>query len=293
VKRTVLVVALVVCYVSLMGPFTRYLTTRPVAVRIGYVPRPQALKAMAADHRGDLAAFLVLKTLMYFGSLGDHPANQVDAPPDYLGMYDLLSAAVKLDPYNMDSYYFAQAFLVWDLNRIKEANALLDYGMKYRSWDWYLPFFAGFNSAYFLKDYAKAAAYFKRVGELTGSELSVNLTGRYLYQSGQTELAIGYLSAMEKGATNAAIKKTYGMRLDAFTKVRLIEVACDRFQAATGRRPATVAELVAAGYLKGAPLDPYGGEFYLDDQGKVRSTSDFATGWREHKQKTTAREPQR
>ena len=292
-KRTVLIVVLLAGYVSLMGPFTRYLTTRPVAVRIGYVPTSQVLKGMAADHRGDLAAFLVLKTLMYFGSLADHPANQVDTPPDYLGMYNLLVAAVKLDPYNMDCYYFAQAFLVWDLNRIKEANELLDYGMKYRTWDWYLPFFAGFNSAYFLKDYTKAAAYFKRVGDLTGSELSVNLTGRYLYQSGQTELAISYLSAMEKGATNAAIKKTYGMRLDAFKKVRAIEVACGRFQAATGKRPATVADLVAGGYLKSMPVDPYGGEFFLDDQGKVRSTSDFATGWREHKQKPTAREPQR
>lgn len=285
--------ALLACYAGLMGPFTHYLATRPVAVRIGYIPRPQALRGMAADHRGDLAAFLVLKTMLYFGSLGDHPANQVEVPPDYHGMYDLLTAAMKLDPYNMDSYYFAQAFMVWDLKRIKEANGLLEYGMKYRTWDWYLPFFAGFNNAFFLKDYPKAAEYYKRVAELTGSQLSVSLTGRYLYQSGQTDLAIGYLSAMEKSATNAAVKKAYAERLDAFKKVRAIEKASDRFRTEHGRGPGSLAELVAKGYLERLPEDPYGGEFYLDREGRVRSTSDFAKGWRLKQGKPTTRDQQR
>src|ERR1035437_4961022 len=51
--------------------------------------------------------------------------------------------------------------------------------MKYRTWDWQLPFFAGFNSAFFLKDYAAAARYYQRAGELSGSDLSRLLAGRY------------------------------------------------------------------------------------------------------------------
>jgi tetratricopeptide (TPR) repeat protein len=112
----------------------------------------------------------------------------------------MIHGAVQLDPYNMDAYYFGQAILVWDVGKVELANELLDYGMRFRTWDWYLPFFAGFNQAYFLKDYTKAARYYDRAGELSGSDLFKNLAGRYLQESGKTDLALAYLSAMEKKA---------------------------------------------------------------------------------------------
>ncbi len=61
----------------------------------------------------------------------------------------------------MDAYYFAQAVLVWDVGQVRLANELLEYGMRYRTWDYLLPFFAGFNYSYFLKDNEKAAQYYR------------------------------------------------------------------------------------------------------------------------------------
>ena len=156
------------------------------------------------------------------------------------------------------------------------ANNLLDYGMKYRTWDWSLPFFAGFNSAYFLKDYAKAADYFKRAGELSGSPLYINLTGRYLQESGKTELAIGYLKTMIATSRNDTARKSFEIRLKAFEGVRIIEMACDLFRQKEGRIPSSVAELLASGFLQALPHDPYGGQFYLEPDGKVATTSKFA-----------------
>lgn len=191
-------------------------------------------------------------------------------------MSRLLHGAVQLDPYNMDAYYFAQSFLTWDAKQYKLANELLDYGMKYRTWDWYLPFFAGFNNAYFLKDYAAAAKYYKLAGELSGSDLSKLLAGRYMQESGQTELAIGYLAAMEKGEKNEALKRNYQVRLNAFREVRRIEQARDKFKEIKGRRPATIEQLTQEGFLVPRPVDPYGGQFYLEPDGKVATTSKFA-----------------
>jgi len=37
---------------------------------------------------------------------------------------------------------------------------------------------------------------------------------------------------------------------------------------------------VEGGILKGIPPDPYGGKFYLDKSGRVRTTSEFAFGRR-------------
>jgi tetratricopeptide (TPR) repeat protein len=265
-----------ILYVMLIIPFTTYLKNKPFEEKLGYVPAVSVLKSVASDQKELLGASLVIKVLMYFGGLVEKADNKLPVPPDYKSMSRLLHAAVKLDPYNMDAYYFAQSFLTWDVKQYKLANDLLDYGMTYRTWDWYLPFFAGFNSAYFLHDYTKAADYYKRAGELSGYDLHKNLAGRYMQESGQTDLAIAYLSTMVKGEKNPALKKTYQTRLAAFKEARRIEIARERFRESRGTIPASIEQLIAAGFLSPAPADPYGGKFFLEPDGKVATTSKFA-----------------
>jgi tetratricopeptide (TPR) repeat protein len=265
-------------YVVLIIPFTSYLKSKPFVEKLGYVPSVGVFKSVAVDQKELVSASLVLKVLMYFGSLLEKAVNQFSVPPDYKSMSRLLHGAVKLDPYNMDAYYFAQSFLTWDAKQYKLANDLLDYGMKYRSWDWSLPFYAGFNSAFFLKDYAAAAKYYQIAGELSGSDLNKLLAGRYLQQSGQTDLAIGYLSAMLKGEKNPALRKNYQLRLTAFQEVRRIEVALHHYLKADESAPATVERLISGGFLTPPPKDPYGGRFYLEPNGMVATTSKFAFG---------------
>lgn len=273
-------------YGILIIPFTTYLHNKPIVEKLGYVPSVTALKTVAADQKELVAASLVLKVLMYFGGLIEKAENQFAVPPDYMSMSRLLHGAVKLDPYNMDAYYFAQSFLAWDVKQYKLANDLLDYGMKYRTWDWYLPFFAGFNSAFFLKDYAVAARYYQRAGELSGSDLTRLLAGRYMQESGQTELAITYLSAMLNGEKNPVLKKNYQIRLTAFRETRRIEVARDRYMGERGTLPVTVDQLISGGFLSPPPRDPYGGQFYLEADGKVSTTSKYAfAGVKNNKQK--------
>jgi tetratricopeptide (TPR) repeat protein len=248
-------------------------------------------KSIAADQKELVGASLVLKVMMYFGGLIEKADNQFSVPPDYLSMSRLLHGAVKLDPYNMDAYYFAQSFLTWDVKQYKLANDLLDYGMTYRTWDWSLPFFAGFNSAFFLKDYPAAAKYYQRAGELSGSDLNRLLAGRYMQESGQTELAISYLTAMLKRENNPALKKSYQFRLTAFREARRIEVARNRYREARGVMPATVEQLVSSGFLSTPPKDPYGGMFYLEGDGKVATTSKFAFAGIKNTSKKKAGEP--
>ena len=265
-------------YAVLMGPFTSYMRDKPIEEKLGYVPSIKLLKPLSADQKELAGASLVLKVMMYFGNIVSlsHEGPVISKPPDLQGMSRLLHGAVQLDPYNMDAYYFAQGILTWDARQYKVANDLLEHGMKYRTWDWYLPYFAGFNYAYFLKDYPKAAHYYNLAGDLSGEALYKNLAGRYLQESGQTELAIAYLTGMVHTSTNGAIKQSYEIRLKAFREVRRIELAVDRFVVEQGGKPASVELLVQTRYLKPAPVDPYGGRFYLDPSGKVSTTSKFA-----------------
>jgi len=264
-------------YCVIIGPFTLYMKQKPVEEKLGYLPTVDVMRYLSADHRELVGASLVMKVIMYFGGITEkQQAKVIVAPPDYKRMSGILHGAVKLDPYNMDAYYFAQSFLTWDVKQYKLANDLLEYGMKYRTWDWMLPFFAGFNSAYFLKDYKKAADFYKRAGTLTGSELYRSLAGRYMQESGQTDLAIAYLTAMENEEKNQAVKKNYQIRLSAFKEARRIELAREQFTKERRVMPASIEQLIHEGYLVSAPVDPYGGKFFLEPDGRVATTSKFA-----------------
>jgi tetratricopeptide (TPR) repeat protein len=261
----------------LAGPFCAYMLEKPIEEKLGFVPSIKLIRALSADHRETMAASLVLKAIIYFGGIVDkQQSNVITAPPDYQGMSRMLHGAVYLDPYNMDAYYFAQAFLTWDAKQTMVANRLLEHGMKYRTWDWYLPFFAGFNYAYFLKDYENAAKYYRRAAELTGNELYISLTSRYLQSSGKTGLAIAYLATMLKSARDETARKTFKIRLEAFREVFKIEQARDEFLRENGRLPHSIDELLRKEYLYDMPVDPYGGHFYLEPDGEVTTTSKFA-----------------
>ncbi len=287
-KRGVLFLAgFLALHASILPPLARKMNERPVALKLGFVPEPIVLEGVSADQRQLVAAGLLTKVLIYFGSTVEQSMlHHVRVPVDHQGMNAMIRGALKLDPYNIDGYYFAQAVLVWDQNRPAEANELLEYGMGYRDWDFYLPLFAGFNSAYFLKDYDKAARFYRRAAELSGADLFKRLAGRYLHEAGQTEHAIAYLQAMVRNERNEAVRETLATRLKALQEVRKVEMASDRFKGKYGHLPESIAQLLTAGELEALPVDPYGGKFYFEEGGKVQTTSrfSFAAGQRSDKQ---------
>jgi len=263
-------------YLVVVFALADYMRNKPFLEKLGYIPSVSTLKVLAADHKQFVSSSIMLKVLMYYGSLVDKGPDNLHVPADYPAMSRSIDASLKLDPYNQDGYYFAQAILPWDVGKADIANGFLEYGMKYRTWDWTLPFYAGFNSAYFLKDYDNAARLYRRAAEISGNDMFMNLAGRYMQRSGKTEMAIAYLDMMAKGARQQSLKKTLGTRRDAFLQVLKIERARDAYQQKNGKPPASVEELVQAGLLRGVPHDPYGGRFFLRGDGSVSSTSGFS-----------------
>lgn len=262
-------------YLLLIIPFTTHLKNRPLQLKVGYVPEAKVLKFILADQRYAVADWVVLKVLFYFGSLIEkaHGENLVASKPDYPGMFRILQTGLRLEPYNADAYYFAQAAFTWEVGRYAEVNNMLDYGIKYRTWDAQLPFFAGFNAAYFMKDYKQAAAYMKKAAEIAKVQQFATLAARYFYEAGETEFGILFIDMMKNSARDANEKKLYEFRRKALLAVKSIENATKAYKQRSGKSPATIEELAAGGYLTSIPQDPYGGKFYLDQAGKVRSTS--------------------
>jgi hypothetical protein len=83
---------------------------------------------------------------------------------------------------------------------------------------------------------------------------------------------------MLKSARNKAVKKSYQLRLQALEQVAVIERAQQAFLTREGKEAVTLDELIRSGDLLDPPKDPYGGEFFLDEIGKPRTTSKFASG---------------
>lgn len=277
ISRTVFLLSLF-AYLVVIGPFSGYLRERPVAMKMGYMPEGKALKYMVADHRPLVGEWAVLRVIFYYGGLIVSEGERVrfKVPPEYYAMFRTLQTALQLDPYNTDAYYFAQATFTWDVGRVSEINDMLDYGMRYRVWDYQLPFFAGFNTAYFLKDFSRAAKYMKKAAMLSGEPLFTNLAARYFYEAGREDLGIIFLDSMQKNAKNEKVKELLHMRREALAAVKSIRQAAERFRSRKGRDPVAIEELVDSGFLRQIPLDPYGGRFYIDTDGTVASTSRFA-----------------
>jgi hypothetical protein len=246
----------------------------PPAERLGYIPSFEVAYFSSLEYRLLLSELLFFDATFYYGATLERPNDR----PDFGRILKYVSTSTRLNPFNIDPYYFGQAVLTWDAGLVPEMNAILTNGASKRNWDFYLPFFLGFNYSYFLNDYDKAARYMMRAAELNPrSSFLVPLAGRLLYQANKTDLAIRYLSALYEGTMNEAVKKDIRVRIDALERIALLETAAKRFETRTGQVPQELADLVRGGILNAIPEDPYGGEFYLDrNDGRVKTTSNLA-----------------
>jgi tetratricopeptide (TPR) repeat protein len=264
---------LLAAYALLIVPFANVQKNRPVEVKLGYLPHAQILKVTSGEHRTTTAALIVMRVLFYYGTVIQKFQENVIVRPEFFNLFKTVQIVVDLDPYNMDAYYFAQAVFTWDLGRIREVNFLLEQGLRRRTWDYALPFYLGFNSAYFLKDYPMAAVYMQQAAELSGNPLYAQLAARYFYESEQSSLGLAFLESMISNSKDKAVRRSYELRRDALLATTVLEKARDAYRSKFGRMPKHPEALVETGFLQEVPTDPYGGSFFFDERGQVRTTS--------------------
>ena len=144
---------------------------------------PAVTRLLALEYRDLVADLIFSRTQSFHGGVLKR-GEKLDART-WQGIYQRLDAASQLDPYFVDPYYFGQAVLTWDAQMPREANALLDRGRRYRTEDWVMPFFMGFNAFYFLHDKPQGAAYLMEAARRPGSpSLAGLLAARLSSESG-------------------------------------------------------------------------------------------------------------
>ncbi|MEM4711327.1 MAG: hypothetical protein QXL18_05255 [Candidatus Woesearchaeota archaeon] len=261
--------------IPLKDTTSKYLSQRLKEEKIGYLPSRDILKIISLDHKILTGNWLFFKTITYYGGKIDPNIGGNRRNIEFYNMYKFLDSASYLDPYNLDVYYFVEAIFTWDLKRIREVNVLLERGLKFRNWDYNIPYFLGFNYFYFLKDYKKASNYFKIAAELSHNDFFISLASRILYEANMTEVAINLLKNMISEIRDIKVKNELIIRLKSLESALLLENAVKEFQRRFLKNPKNLFDLIDSGILEKIPEDPYGGKFYLDKNNKVRTTSEF------------------
>ena len=269
------IVAIFILGIALVIPTSWHLTsTRDSATsddRLQYKPSYELLHFTSLDHQLILSELLFYEASFYFGSVNARKKQK----PDYLMLFNYLDTATRLNPYNIDAYYLGQAVLTWDGRMVSEMNEILERGATVRTWDFYLPFFLGFNHSYFYNNHEKAAEYIAiaarrnpRAGYLT------TLASRHYYEANRTGQAIEYLKVVLEGTQNEMLRRSLVTRLEALESIAFLERAVKEFTRKTGKQPQELTDLVQSKFLKAIPPDPYGGVFYIDPaDGRIKTTS--------------------
>jgi len=156
-------------HVVSLGKATREAGALPQAGEDAYQLPGPLLKITSLEFDGIVSDFLFLKALIFVGKSIEQNRLMRLRDSEWEGFADQLRVVTDLDPYFEDPYYIGTAYLPWLAGRVDDANALLDKGSRYRSWDWTMPFYAGFNSFYFLQDNEKAAAYLMEASRRPGA----------------------------------------------------------------------------------------------------------------------------
>lgn len=271
----ILLALLITLHVISLHKSTEALKLIPKNEDTAYVVPPAILKITTLEFHGLASDYLFLKSLVFIGSTLERTERPRVKDWEWKWLYKVVDASSSLDPHFYDPYYFGQANFTWDARMIEETNQLLERGVQSRTWDSTLPFFMGFNYFYFLQDNYNARKCLVEASQRPdAAQHYAVLAARLAYEKKRTENAISFLEELLQRTEDESLRKRYEVRITFLRGVLEVENAVERYKKRYGKIPADIPVLVRAGMLREVPVDPYGGQLYLDTDGRVKSSAE-------------------
>jgi len=237
------------------------------------LPEPLA-KAMTLEFSGLASDYLMLKVQTY---LGEKIMDQEQlAEDEWQIVYRTLRQTTNLDPRFLDPYVVAQMTLPFDAEMVDETNILLEKAAEILTDDYRPNFFLWYNHLYFLNDPATAGSYLEKAARIPGSPTYFStLAARMNLYAGKILAAVIFLEETLKETTDPALQQFLSLRIEALKKIGFLEAKILEFRKQHDKIPETLQELIDSGFISRIPTDPYGGEFYIMEGGRVYSTSEL------------------
>ncbi|HZP41418.1 MAG TPA: hypothetical protein VFD84_07885 [Candidatus Binatia bacterium] len=236
-----------------------------------YLPDAHLLRPLVLGHTNVLADLVWFRTISYFGEhyQRDHA---------YPWLARMCEVVTDLDPRAEHVYRFGGLMLPWEAGEVDAGIRLLEKGIRVFPDSWELRYDLGIVRYLFQRDHARAADDLRRAAALPGAPPMVaGVAAALETKRDDPATAIEILTRMRDEATSpetrAVFERSIADARVAWDLARL-DALVATFRARTGRLPASLDQLVAAGLLRAVPPDPYGGAYEVDAAtGRVRSST--------------------
>ena len=244
--------------------------------QLRFLPSGEILRPMLLGYHQLGADFLWLRVVQVLG-------ERVVRNQDYEWLYHALDVITTLDPKYVYAYDAGGAVLADLANRVDLSNQLLEKGLAQNPSSWQISFRLGFNHFFYLNDHLRGAEHLAQAAQVPGQfpigppPYTARLASRLYVQGKSPEVALEFLQAMLGQTTDEKVRERLQRRIKRVSLERdlqMFERAIQRHVETRGKRPSSLADLIAAGVLVKIPEEPYGGEYLYDSiAGEVTSST--------------------
>lgn len=259
----------------------------PSAVETGealYLRSGPALRRLTGAYTTLVADVYWIRAIQHYGGskqrideLGALPPSAAAPPADAFPLlYPLLDITTTLDPKFNIAYRFGAVYLgepyPRGAGRPDLAIVLLEKGLREQPAKWAYMEDIGFVHYWFRQDFAAAAAWFKKAGEVPGAPWWLrSMAATTVAQGGDRTSSRAMWLAIRQSAEIEWLRKDADRRLlqlDALDMIDALQRAADDYARRSGEPPDFQA-LIRGRVLRGYPLDPSGTPFEIVD-GRVQ-----------------------
>ena len=239
-----------------------------------YVRSPEFARRAALSFDALVADAYWIRAVQHYG----RTKLTQDGTKQYDLLYPLLDLTTSLDPYFDVAYRFGAVFLAEPFpagpGRVDQALELLEKGLRAQPNNWELAQDIGFVHYWWMQDYATAADWFTRAGDLPGAPNWLKPLAAVTLAQGGNRVSSRVLWTQVMQNADAEWLREQGRfrlrQLDAMDAIALLEQAIEQYRVRTGTRPTSWADLMRAGVLTREPVDSSDHPFRLDpESGRV------------------------
>jgi hypothetical protein len=236
---------------------------------VGVVPKASTLRWLSLGHPTLAANLLWLKAVQYIGDPRGHERG-------WDKLYPLADVVTDLDPRHGYVYQVAGTLLT-TFGHVPESSAILEKGTRALPDRYILPYLRAFNAFYYDDDWTTAGRFAEISARTPGAPQHVRQNVLAYYVKGQrADAAVVFLeqslAETKDPETRKAVEGQLKQALLERDAVRVDE-AVEKWRSRYVIGPLSLEQLVTEKLLPSIPADPYGGELYVDEDGRVRSTT--------------------
>jgi tetratricopeptide (TPR) repeat protein len=260
-ERNLKPLVFLVIFLLVAAMFCSYLTENRIKTAkqsFYFVPPLKYLFLAGATHKNFLAYLFFIRGILDL----QEPFPPTINKTDYL--LANFKAAGALEPKLTRAYFFGGIVTPITRSDIAKAIVFLEEARQSRLDDWKFPFWIGLNYLE-LGDYAKAAEYYQKAGQLPGSPnyLKTNLPYFY-YRSGEFNQGIAYLQVLMLSLDDRRLIEIIRRKIAWLSNLALLEDKVDQYYKIYAKYPQELKDLKDQKLIREIPEDNFGRGFYLE-----------------------------